>query len=130
MKLGKLQILWLKNLREHPERQINCILGKGTPRSYQACCLGELHVCYYRMKGKPLPFIKDIITDGDSGRVLLTSYVKYGLVSELGQPINGDIMIDGVNYKHLAHANDAGVSWTKIADYIEANAEKVFTKSV
>lgn len=134
-KMGELQTLWVKSLREHPERQMTKKLGMGTPRNYKACCLGELHLCYHRMKGKKLPFYDDSILDNipeyPNFSSLGHSYEKYGLFSTNGQRIDKErIYINKKSASCLADANDMGITWVEIADYIEANADQIFTHSV
>lgn len=105
MELGPIQKAWVQSLREHPERQMRYVLGKGTPDNYTACCLGELHIIGCKMLNKPLLFetqlhIKDCIPiqveldekdlilqdedEGDAG-ILRTSYNYYGLHSPRGE---------------------------------------------
>ena len=131
MKLGKLQKMWIASLREHPERQYRWRLGKGTPEDYQACCLGELHLCAYRMKGEELPFYDGVVRDGDRVDQLGASYRKYGLRSQ-GGVLSVSVYLPGYTtmFYSLAAMNDNGVTWAEIADFVEANPELVFTKSV
>lgn len=128
MKLGKLQKMWVEQLRKHPERQTRGILGKGTPQDYQACCLGELHLCAHRLKKKKLPFVNGVVVDTTNTECLEYSYEKYGLRSDIGylKGKSGEWR-DGFA---LAEMNDNSVPWTEIADFIEQNPEKVFTRSV
>lgn len=139
MELGTLQKAWVKSLREHPERQSHAKLGQIHNRetnNYTACCLGELKLVYCQLNNLPLPFNEDgYITDssgassGSSQSYLVGSWEKFGLRSD-----GGKIMVsmekDGRSFPSLAHANDGGITWAEIADYIEANPENVFTKSV
>lgn len=127
MELGPIQQAWIKSLREHPERQMEGFLGKGTPDNYRACCLGE-YLCIYReMTNKDNPFQGTgtgyEIRDGGSNRNLQYSYKVMGLRNQEGE-------IEGHEYESLARMNDSVYSWTEIADFIEANPEKVFTKSI
>lgn len=126
--MGPLQKLWVASLRKHPERQMKESLGHGDAKEYKACCLGELHLCYNRMKHKKLPFdqgnrIFDI-KDG-SFSYLTDSWKKYGLRSD-----NGELRNSVKNTGSLAALNDNGISWTEIADIIEKDPGNVFTKSV
>jgi hypothetical protein len=129
MKLGKLQKFWIEQLKKHPEKQTKKMLGEGTSDNYKACCLGELHLCAFRLEKKKLPFIDNQIYDGQKyGGTLASSYKKYGLLSPQGTfKKDYDYHKDS---ESLAHLNDKGVSWTEIADIIERNPENVFNKSV
>lgn len=146
--MGPLQKFWLKSLREHPERQIDGILGQKDPDNkdgYFACCLGELLLCDARFNSKPLPFVGDIIVDKDPSVkdedididnveqdedcMLSFSYEKYGL-RNMGGELAKPVTIDDKTLNSLVEMNDSGISWTLIANYIEQNLENVFTKSV
>ena len=141
MELGVIQKAWIKSLRENPERQIDGILGRKDDDSdeneYQACCLGELLCVKARLENKPLPFdehgcIRDTADTKDFSyfapnlHELEHSYKELGLYSA-----EGDINCDDLKgFSDLAGANDNGIKWFEIANFIEANPEKVFTKSV
>lgn len=121
MELGPKQKQWLHNLRTYPERQGKFSLGEGTPESYTACCLGELLlVCGL---GK---FVNGKLFDnpeiGPNCKYLYNSYSELGLRDHGGYPIDnkGD---------SLAYMNDGGKKWPEIADIVEANPERYFTKS-
>lgn len=146
-KLGPLQKLWLKNLKEHPERQTSDVLGNRevntTSNKYMACCLGELHVCHARLHKKKLPFVFDRIQDGNSDSELQNSFSKYGLFGNSGAArypveIEFSSVYDQDTVKKirkrrfigLAAMNDAGVPWKQIAKLIEADPENYFSKSV
>jgi hypothetical protein len=124
--MGPVQKAWVKSLREHPERQAKGYLGDGTPDDYKACCLGELLVRASGFNLCPSPFVNGRILDGGdpdgSSRILRTFYKKVGLHSDQGSII--------YSLTSLGEMNDNGVTWPKIADFIEANPEKVFSKSV
>ena len=131
MKLGPLQKAWVAALRAHPERQIKGRLGRGTPTNYQACCLGELHLCHHRLKHERLPFnengrIIDQLNNASAVGTLVYSFEKYGLRGNSAplksKTLNGN--------KSLVDANDQGETWDKIADFIEKYPEEVFAKSV
>ncbi len=47
----------------------------------------------------------------------------FGFHSDMGMPRMGAVSIDGTNYGALSTANDAGVPFSDIADYIEAHWE-------
>lgn len=125
--LGPLQREWIKSLREHPERQESEQLGSGNLNDYTACCLGELLVCAHRvLPNFPSPFKNGHIVDSDSKAYLSFSFERFGLFNSTGSIDNGSIG----GYFTLAYANDHGVTWPEIADFIESNPEKVFTHSV
>ena len=133
MELGKIQKQWIANLRAYPEKQIQGILGLKTSESYGACCLGELLLTKCRINNEPLPFdYNGSLYDGD---VLLSpsevgleySWGSLGLYNYLGS-IKSDIKLKG--HVSLAQANDNGVSWPEIADFVEKHPETVFSKSV
>lgn len=127
MKPGPVQRLWLDNLRKYPERQTTNRLGEGTPENYQACCLGELLLCYHKAKNLELPFIDDYIMDDESNAVLCCSFERLGLKDETGrfmEPQDQEINCS------LSTLNDEEMSWPEIADFVENNFEKVFNKSV
>ena len=139
MELGSLQKKWIESLRANPDRQCIDVLGTGSARSYKACCLGELHICYHRVKSKKMPFSDGVLSDGmfNDGSyglrrevsVLSNSYDMYGLRDDMGrlyQPV-----ISGNKRLHsLAEMNDRGWTWLMIADYVDKNPENVFLKSV
>ena len=132
MKLGKIQKAWIKSLRDNPDRQGSHVLGQGNPKSYTACCLGELLCVEARMKKKKLPFdeVGDLRDDGYR-HYPTKSWKRLGLRSDGGSIDGGEILSDTKTpYSSLASANDEGILWSKIADYIEANPEKIFTKSI
>src|SRR6187551_1661657 len=108
MELGPLQKLWIASLREHPERQTMFSLGRrhtedGKP--YEACCLGELHLCYHRMNHKKLPFNFDgIIVDGRDELGLGNSWALYGLRSNEGRLLES-VLVNGRRFGFLAEMN-------------------------
>lgn len=127
--MGPLQKLWVKSLREHPERQMSGALGviDHQTGTYQARCLGELKMCALRSIGEnPFNVFYRSIMDGADTASLSVSYEDFGLYGPLGY-------FDGAALKgniSLANANDAGITWPEIADFIEQNPTAVFTKSV
>lgn len=135
MELGPIQELWIKQLKQHPERQTTRQLGEGKPDDYKACCLGELLLCKHRIEHKSLPFYDDKIFDGQSyseyDDVTLTfSYEELGLRDRNGKAKN-IFKINGHEFQNLAIANDdSGVSWLDIAKVVEENPENFFIKSV
>ena len=128
MKLGKLQQMWVDSLRKHPERQTANFLGKGNPKDYLACCLGEALLCIYRSRKKKLPFFNSFIID-ISNTKLLESYLEIGLHNSLGSFLHL-IKYKEKHYESLAGLNDSGVSWIEIADIIEKEKDNLFTRSV
>lgn len=128
MKLGPLQQEWVDRLRAHPERQLEGSLGKKYhDGSYKACCLGE---CSMMLAEKGLvngEWYNGFWFDGD-----LDGYLSNESVETIGlRDGEGDLIgvrIEG--YSVLSVANDSGVTWPEIADFIEAHPEAVFTKSV
>ena len=147
MKLGKIQKAWVESLKANPQRQMTNKLGKGTPKDYTACCLGELLCVRARLRKKKLPFTSNnIIRDGgfSSSISLDVSFNQLGLKSDIGQI---DFSIDGakdwLNQSKpkskgietngifcLANMNDNGWTWPEIAEFIQKFPEAVFTKSV
>lgn len=140
MELGTIQKAWIKSLREHPERQTSNCLGYKSKDSedYKACCLGEALCVLYRINGKNA---FDLFNNGRlldfNNSILLNEVTAYRLGLHTG---NGHVEY-GTNgssffiYKKqildsLSSANDAGMTWPEIADFIEKYPESVFTKSV
>ena len=136
LKPGPVQTAWLASLREHPGRQMSGALGRGTHEDYLACCLGELAIC-----ANNAGLISNVhFTQGrlinDYSLKVLNSWKDVGLLSETGalrvQYTNPNIKhINSVrSFPSLAAMNDYGMTWPEIADYVEANFDNVFTKSV
>lgn len=136
MLLGQIQKAWIASLREHPERQGKNTLGKGTPENYTACCLGELHIIGCKMRGLPSPFADGIIVDNTESKSSSNHYYLYHNFDSYGLRENMGRLEVPYTYKgwrvfnSLADMNDNGMTWPEIADYIEANPDNVFTKSV
>lgn len=112
--LGELQTQWVKSLQKHPERQMRSFLGRGTPKDYKACCLGELHILACKHFNQPSPFIENRIIDDYNDSSLENSYEKYGLYGSCGQPNNS-------NRNGLAVLNDRFMTWPEIAEIIIRN---------
>lgn len=139
MKLGTLQKEWIKSLRENPTRQGKNILGRKTiGEEYKACCLGELLIVNCRLKNRPVPFspndtLLDMSSNGGTSFYLSNSYSEFGLIDG-GGAIHGGWDYNSPTqqrtFTSLSQANDNDVSWKEIADFIEANPEKIFKKSV
>ena len=133
--LGPLQKMWVQSLREHPERQMGGQLGEVTKTGdYKACCLGELLICASNIglatkDFKPGYDIKDTTNAkviASEGYLSAKTAEIVGLHTYAGALLTGNL--EG-NYS-LASANDNGVSWTTIADYVETHPENIFKKSV
>lgn len=125
--LGPVQKRWIKSLREHPERQMSGRLGMGTIHDYKACCLGELGII-----SDTCEFIAGVLRE-ESGSVdlLRESYHKIGLHASDGAILDGRIIDKtGSRFYSLSAANDSGMTWPEIADYVELNPEKIFFRSV
>lgn len=124
--LGPIQKVWIKSLREHPERQGKRVLGlKSTDGlTYQACCLGEggliAGVCEWRGN------ILCVTTTGADCYLRDDAYKALGLDNYSGKPIDLDF---GLEAKSLAFMNDEGISWQEIADLLEKHPEKYFRES-
>lgn len=129
--MGPLQKAWVQSLREHPERQIQNLLGQREGDDYKACCLGEALMCAHRMGIRPSsPFIDDHITSGYYGAVLnVDDYQMLGLRGSTGE-ISEKILGHRFPYSSLTSMNDTNVPWPDIANFIEKHPEAVFTKSV
>ncbi len=124
--LGPMQTLWIKELREHPERQMDGVLGEGSIEKFKACCLGQALVC---LKGEEAfnNNTREIIDNQQT--YYLKSFADMGLRSDSGK-FKTAVELDNVLYGSLAEMNDSGeVKWSQIADYIEANPENVFVES-
>lgn len=136
MKLGKRQLAWVEALEAHPERQMKGGLGKGTPRKYKACCLGEACLVKARRLGDNFPFLSDgdlfdektyttgiLNTGGDT--------VKYFALRSGTGSAEEDFKIERhpKHFVSLANANDNGASWTEIAAAIRRNPANFFTES-
>lgn len=140
MELGPVQKLWLRSMNEHPERQGKGVLAiklSADATNYNACCLGELHICALKSEGVEPSFREDhgylylkgnvIMQDGGSSVYLVDSWQKYGLYSDCGEfkDYKKHKIGEGI-YSSLAEANDSGATWAEIATFIEANPEEVF----
>lgn len=131
--LGPRQRAWVESLRKYPERQTDGILGRklnGEDIPYKACCLGEAMCVKARIQKKRIPFNADgFLSNKDdiNLEVLSRNDVKYfGFRTEYGDIL--DLNLSGS--RTLATANDAGVTWAEIANFVELNPQAVFTKSL
>lgn len=128
MILGPIQTQWLAGLRANPEQQMKGSLG--IPHENKYCCLGKGLVI---AKGGDIKIDAGRLKSGNCAVSLNEDYRLLGLYSHVGKPIGGlrhQIKINGKSYDSLACANDEGATWPEIADWIEANADKIFTKAV
>lgn len=129
-KLGPIQRAWIKDLREHPERQMPGALGEiGEDGTISACCLGQAAITRCRLLGLPEPFNKEGIIMSEGSEQILYNYDDFGLLSESGS-IKGEYRQHFNNNYTLASCNDHGMTWAEIADQIDKYPEAVFNKSV
>lgn len=133
MKAGEIQIEWVKSLRANPHRQRKSLLAKKiSPKSveYTACCLGELKLVECRLKSIRPNWVDGVLYDDASG-YLKKSSKDLGLRDGVGSFKNPyRHFSDERTYTSLAGANDGGIGWVEIANFIEANPYEVFTKEV
>lgn len=123
---GSIQRQWLKNLKEHPERQMKQQLAKRDRNDeYHACCLGEYLIYYNRIKSHKKIWIDNEIYDGESTGFLNSSWKKLGL-----NGMKGELLRPCEKYSSLSSMNDYGMTWSEISEYVEQNFENVFTKSI
>ena len=126
--MGPLQKEWVKTLREHPERQHTRSLGFKDEEGWHLCCLGQLYVLAV---GEENALVDGIVACNGDEKVLSGMYLECGLNNNTGS-------LKGGFYTHkdqskswmLSAMNDKGATWPEIADFIEANPSKVFTKAV
>lgn len=102
---------WVKALRSGVYRQGKKVLYDKTKDSY--CCLGILAL-----------LSSDSIETTPYTRGYLNNKALCGLWSGDGS-IEDGVTINEVFYRSLASANDGGVSFNDIADWIEKNYEKL-----
>jgi len=138
MELGPIQKEWIKSLREHPERQTTGHLGAkmGNGKDYKACCLGEGLCILRRLDGQdPLNFFEPggrLLDNAEHNYLLSETAERLGLHDGKGS-LKGEV--DSVEVRShrlysLSSANDTGMTWPEIADFIEKHPESVFAKSV
>jgi hypothetical protein len=140
--LGPIQKEWVRRLREHPERQTMGQLGykrSDLDVPYRACCLGEGSILLCELNKKDLQWDKideteslyDLISNGCRDSLSDEDYTALGLRDKIGSFAKSYEYPDTYNiYGSLAEMNDEGMTWIQIANYIEANPENVFVKSV
>lgn len=107
---AQLKAKWVEALRSGKYRQARSALIDNHPMGKAFCCLGVL--C-------------DVLGtqwDGEDEQGLLNGVeVRNPSGSYLSKPILNLVKLDDPTQKILATKNDGGQSFTKIADYIEAN---------
>lgn len=91
--------------------------------------MGELLLCYHRIKKVKLPFEYNEISDGGNTSLLELSFEELGLRDDNGA-LKKETIIKGTPYSNLANMNDNGISWPEIAKYVEKHPKNVFTKSI
>jgi hypothetical protein len=133
MELTELHKEWIADLRRYPERQGKNYLALRDNKDniIQACCLGQLLLTAERLGLHTCIWDNTrLVSDRENNCTSLNRYKTFGLVNTIGgfklpmqvcNPIR-------VVYNSLADANDAGVSWLEIADFIEQNPDKVFVE--
>lgn len=91
------------------------------------CCLGvACNINEVELDWKYNKSWKRWEMDGDSGVLPYEVQKEFGFDTEQGHRRDGRmIRIGGISYKNLADANDRGVPFTDIADYIEANYKEL-----
>jgi len=118
---------WVADLRDPNLKQGQTFLRTVND---EYCCLGVL--CDKTLK------IPSILSEnrylfGPAGSSLATAGLTTpeirkltSIKTEFGETLNSDnLVIDGIKYNSLAAANDDGVPFSKIADWIEINWEKL-----
>ncbi len=122
---------WTKELRAHPEQQIRGQLVNSDETGF--CCLGKL--CQtLGLKTEPVQNSRDETTKGYLGNVChlprqicdLADLTVQGSLrvpkhTHPAQFANVAIQYGGVIHRSLADANDSGVPWSVIADWLDAN---------
>lgn len=132
--LGPIQKEWIRRLRAHPERQQESALGTQKPDgTYTACCLGEgglvAGVCHWGGHSKLC--VPDPTAEGEDQEGFLGygAYQALGLWNSRGG-FHSPVVTPTESYTSLANMNDGGLTWPQIADYMEANPDNVFERSV
>ncbi len=150
MELGPIQKKWVEDLIAYAHRQIGGELGrKEDDGSIRACCLGQALLSYCEIKEIEPNFIDSTLHDPEFNHVeywlkdfgdtsymeedsLRASYEKLGLKDPQGKIDNEEGLRynAGETYFTLAEANDAGVPWLAIAQFIIKNPKAVFNESL
>jgi len=141
MELGPLQKKWVQYLKDNPTLQGSGYLGifeEDKPK--ELCCLGAYLICYNASKNVSNKIVNGNLVDDYDNSGLSVSYDELGLLDAVGAFVFFDNEtfhqdMEGVDFgknnnRDLASANDGGVTWLEIAEFIEQQPEKVFTKSV
>lgn len=140
--LGTVQQEWIKSLKENPERQHTGSLGWiKKDGSRKTCCLGEL--CFIASQYGLTKItisedgtLKNNYPDSkEDGSIHYIADVQgLGLITPRGSAKEYEGFIVNIDsgwqsFNSLANMNDNGVFWEKIAEIVEANPSKFFTKS-
>ena len=147
--LGPIQQKWVEDLISYPERQIDNILGrKENDGTIRVCCLGQALLSFCEVSEISPNFIpsesdqcysdfvefwlKDFGDDSCYDEdILINSYQKIGLHDERGSVLyEKSFSYNGCIYPDLAGANDGGVPWKIIAEFIINNPKAVFNESL
>ena len=115
-------MLWVEALRSGKYKQV----GNHLKAKKGHCCLGVLCELSQKVEFEKHPDDDGIyaVIDGnnvDFGALPLKVMAEFRLSNSEGRPSCRVVTIDGNEYTSLAHANDSGVSFAKIADWIEEN---------
>lgn len=145
MELGPLQKEWVQYLRDNGHLQGSTHLGKKnieTGEIIQLCCLGAAELLICKNEGREPKWhdrglLCSIGTNGISSTAVLNIPDRIGLKSTNGGIIltlSGKLqylaMYKNKPYTSLADLNDVGMPWSDIADIIEQNVDKLFSRSV
>ena len=115
-RLGPKQKTWIKALKSGKYKQGRLTLHNKKNDSY--CCLGVANKVCKLGEHEDFDFLEEQFED-------------LGLISSSGEIIDGFKFPRGKNkYIGLTSMNDSGVTFNKIAEFIETNPELVFTKNV
>lgn len=148
--LGPNQKQWLSDLKKYPKRQYRNHLGFIDGDNIKACCLGQglLTLKDLGVLSEDRIFIKPArgcagkriadIAEHDqtiyNANYLKRSFALLGLKDYQGflkKPYQVDVPDTFPKiYKSLAEMNDGGISWQKIAEFIESDPTNVFVKSM
>jgi hypothetical protein len=118
MKLGPTQQKWVDALRSGGYKQTDgCLINYDEHGNASYCCLGVADNLF-----KLTPDSNENLYGSNYNEIL-------GLRTENGG-FSHLIPVDEYGYTELTQMNDDGVPFSKIADFIEANVEAIFTHSV
>lgn len=144
-KLGVVQKAWIKSLKNHPERQtigaLNSVLNDDSQSfsddqsitimnncakgitNYKACCLGEGLLTLLR-EGV---ILKGLYNHSNNASPAIPDANALGLFTPRGSITNNEkLFYNGDCYVSLMDANDNGVPWSIIADFMYNKPEAVF----